>query len=67
MPALKLLRKIIGWLAAALVLVGIGLWARQFWPHGGHVTEAAELLITFALFTATLLLVYYVQRWIGDY
>ncbi|HWI53795.1 MAG TPA: hypothetical protein VNT01_16780 [Symbiobacteriaceae bacterium] len=37
------------------------------WYHGIHVSEAMELLLVFVLFVGTLITVYYIQRWIGDY
>jgi hypothetical protein len=35
--------------------------------HGIHVSEAMELLLIFVLFVGTLITVYFIQRWIGDY
>lgn len=35
--------------------------------YGIHVSESVELLIVFVLFLATLVGVYFLQRWIGDY
>lgn len=37
------------------------------WYHGIHVSEAMELLLVFVLFMGTLVTVYFIQRWIGDY
>ena len=37
------------------------------WYHGIHVSEAMELLLVFVLFIGTLVTVYFIQRWIGDY
>ncbi|HEY3363783.1 MAG TPA: hypothetical protein VGK74_01850 [Symbiobacteriaceae bacterium] len=37
------------------------------WYHGIHVSEAMELLLVFVLFVGTLITVYFIQRWIGDY
>ncbi len=37
------------------------------WYHGIHVSEAMELLLVFVLFIGTLITVYFIQRWIGDY
>jgi hypothetical protein len=37
------------------------------WYHGIQVSEAMELLLVFVLFMGTLITVYYIQRWIGDY
>lgn len=37
------------------------------WYHGIHVSEPMELLLVFVLFVGTLVTVYYIQRWIGDY
>jgi len=37
------------------------------WYFGIRVSEAMELLLVFVLFISTLLTVYFVQRWIGDY
>ncbi|BDG62104.1 hypothetical protein caldi_31940 [Caldinitratiruptor microaerophilus] len=34
---------------------------------GIHVSESVELLIVFLLFLGTLVGVYFLQRWIGDY
>jgi|GEM_PF-1430579 len=37
------------------------------WWAGVHVSEAMELLLVFVLFVGTLVTVYFIQRWIGDY
>lgn len=37
------------------------------WYHGIHVSESMELLLVFVLFVGTLITVYFIQRWIGDY
>jgi len=39
------------------------------WYHGIQVleTRGEDLLLVFVLFVATLITVYYIQRWIGDY
>ena len=35
--------------------------------YGIHVLESVELLIVFVLFISSLAVVYYLQRYIGDY
>ncbi|HEY8347996.1 MAG TPA: hypothetical protein VIL07_12140 [Symbiobacteriaceae bacterium] len=37
------------------------------WYYGVRVSEAMELLLVFVLFIGTLITVYFIQRWIGDY
>lgn len=37
------------------------------WYYGLRVSERMELAIIFLLFIGTLAVVYYIQRWIGDY
>lgn len=37
------------------------------WYHGIRVSEAAEFFLILILFIGTLVTVYYIQRWIGDY
>jgi hypothetical protein len=37
------------------------------WYHGIYVSEAMELLLVFVLFVGVLAVVYFIQRWIGDY
>lgn len=41
--------------------------AKSPWYHGIQVSERMELLIVGSLFVGTLITVYFIQRWIGDY
>lgn len=56
-----------------VLAAGAGASAKQPWWAGIPITdfgptwEAIELLMTFLLFVGTLVTVYYIQRWIGDY
>jgi hypothetical protein len=37
------------------------------WIYGLHVSEAVELALVFLLFIGSLVAVYFIQRFIGDY
>lgn len=52
---------------AGLDLILASTGAATPWYHGIHVSEAMELLLVFVLFIGTLVTVYFIQRWIGDY
>lgn len=52
---------------SALELALASAAAKNPWYHGIHVNERIELLIIAGLFVGTLITVYFIQRWIGDY